>query len=85
MATRSVILAWKIPWTEEPGGLQSMGSQRVKLNLVKEPDTGSLIGRYFSIHRLETFLDISNNVKTCRQTVLPTNIKKVKEKVYHIL
>ena len=38
MATRSVILAWKIPWTEEPGGLQSMGSQRVKLNLVKEPD-----------------------------------------------
>ena len=29
MATRSCILAWKIPWTEEPGGLQSMGSQRV--------------------------------------------------------
>ena len=29
MATHSRILAWKIPWTEEPGGLQSMGSQRV--------------------------------------------------------
>ena len=29
MATRSSILAWKIPWTEESGGLQSMGSQRV--------------------------------------------------------
>ena len=29
MATRSSTLAWKIPWTEEPGGLQSMGSQRV--------------------------------------------------------
>ena len=29
MATLSSILAWKIPWTEEPGGLQSMGSQRV--------------------------------------------------------
>jgi len=29
MATRSSILAWRIPWTEEPGGLQSMGSQRV--------------------------------------------------------
>ena len=28
-ATHSSILAWKIPWTEEPGGLQSMGSQRV--------------------------------------------------------
>ena len=29
MATHSSILAWRIPWTEEPGGLQSMGSQRV--------------------------------------------------------
>ena len=29
MATYSSILAWKIPWTEEPGGLQSVGSQRV--------------------------------------------------------
>ena len=29
MATHSNILAWTIPWTEEPGGLQSMGSQRV--------------------------------------------------------
>ena len=29
MATRSSILAWRIPWTEEPGGLQSVGSQRV--------------------------------------------------------
>ena len=29
-ATHSSILAWKIPWTEEPGGLQSMGSQRVR-------------------------------------------------------
>ena len=29
MATHSSTLAWKIPWTEEHGGLQSMGSQRV--------------------------------------------------------
>ena len=29
MATHSSILAWKIPWTEEPGKLQSMGSQKV--------------------------------------------------------
>ena len=29
MATHSSILAWRIPWTEESGGLQSMGSQRV--------------------------------------------------------
>jgi len=30
MATHSNILVWRIPWTEEPGGLQSMGSQRVR-------------------------------------------------------
>ena len=32
MATHSSILAWRIPWAEEPGGLQSMGSKRVRLN-----------------------------------------------------
>ena len=30
IATLFSILAWRIPWTEEPGGLQSMGSQRVR-------------------------------------------------------
>ena len=32
LATHSSILAWEIPWTEEPGRLQSMGLQRVKHN-----------------------------------------------------
>ena len=32
MTTHSSILAWEIPWTEEPGGLQSMGLQRVGHN-----------------------------------------------------
>ena len=32
VATHSSILAWKIPWTEEPGRLQSLGSQRVRHN-----------------------------------------------------
>ena len=32
MATYSSILAWRIPWTEEPGRLQSMGSQKVRHN-----------------------------------------------------
>ena len=32
MATHSSFLAWKIPWTEDPGGLQSMGSQKVGHN-----------------------------------------------------
>ena len=34
MATHSNILAWRIPWTEEPGGLQSMESQRVRYDQV---------------------------------------------------
>ena len=34
LATHSSILAWEIPWTKEPGGLQSMGSQRVRHDLV---------------------------------------------------
>ena len=33
MATHSTILAWEVPWTEEPGGLQSRGLQRVGHNL----------------------------------------------------
>ena len=34
MATHSGILAWRIPWTQEPGGLQSRGSQKVRDDLV---------------------------------------------------
>ena len=37
MATHSSILAWEIPWTEEPDGLQSMESQRVEHNLATKP------------------------------------------------
>ena len=37
MATQSNILAWEIPWTEEPGGLQSMGSQVVGLDWAHTP------------------------------------------------
>ena len=47
MATHSSILAWRIPWTKEPGGLQSMGSQRVRrdsaTNTHTSPDFSSLL------------------------------------------
>ena len=36
MSTHSSILSWRIPWTEEPGGLQSTGSQRIKCDLATE-------------------------------------------------
>ena len=39
MAAHSSILAWRIPWTEEPGGLQSVGSQRVRPNLATKQTT----------------------------------------------
>ena len=45
MATQSSILAWKIPWTEEPDGLQSMGSQMVGGDLATERT-------YTYLHRL---------------------------------
>ena len=35
IATHSSILAWRIPWTEEPGGLQSMGSHTIELDTVE--------------------------------------------------
>ena len=43
MATYSSIVAWEIPWTEEPGGLYSMGLQRVGHDLVNKQQQQSLI------------------------------------------
>ena len=42
MATHPSILAWRIPLTEEPGGLQSMGSQRVRHNLATKQQQQTL-------------------------------------------
>ena len=52
MTTPSTILAWEIPWTEEPGGLQSEESQRVRQNSMTkhstaDPDTG----KFSKIHK----------------------------------
>ena len=46
MATHSSILAWRIPWMEEPGGLQSMGSQRVRHNLSNLAHTSESTKRF---------------------------------------
>ena len=52
MATHSSILGWRIPWTEEPGGLQSMGSQRAGHDLGTKPPSRKVAGKelYFSCH-----------------------------------
>ena len=46
-APHSNALAWKIPWTEEPGGLQSMGSQRI--GIYQESDTTERLHYHFSL------------------------------------
>ena len=45
MATHASILAWKIPRTEEPGGLQSMGSHRVRHDLATKPQQQLRVNR----------------------------------------
>ena len=52
MANHSSILPWRIPWTEEPGGLKSMGLQRVRYNWATKHSGESLF-----VH--ETFPDLS--------------------------
>ena len=44
MATHSSILAWRIPWTEKPGGLQSMGLQRVRHHWATELEHAERMG-----------------------------------------
>ena len=50
MATHASILAWKNPWTEEPGGLQSMGSQKSRTNI------HTCMGRSKNLGSLKFFL-----------------------------
>ena len=45
-AAHSSILAWEIPWTEEPGGLQSMGSQKLRQDLATKQQ--ELLSEYLS-------------------------------------
>ena len=47
MATHGSILAWEIPWIEEPGGLQSMGSQRVRHDWATKPPARILTPGYW--------------------------------------
>ena len=50
MVTHSSILTWRIPWTEEPGGLQSMDLQNVRGNWETNINYGHLINRYLNFY-----------------------------------
>ena len=53
MATHSSILAWRIPWTEEPGGLQSIRSQKSRTQLSTHSHTSSAEQHLTDVHRCD--------------------------------
>ena len=57
-ATHSSILAWKIPWTQGPGGLQSMGSQRVVHDLATFTYNHIYIHIYIHTYRMSLHLSV---------------------------
>ena len=69
MATHSSILAWEIPWIEEPGGLQSIGSHRVGHDLVTKQTTKSLL-KLMSIELVTP----SNHLILCQPLLLLPSI-----------
>ena len=74
MATHCSI-AWRSPWTEEPGGLQSMGSQRVGHNLeTKQRQHGYMTDFYAFILVSSTFMEIINHSQQWMQSKFPTRV-----------
>ena len=64
MATHSSILAWRIPWMEEPGGLQSMGSQRVGHDLATQPPPPPIVKGLFPLKFIltkDSSIDLKKN------------------------
>ena len=73
MATHSSILTWKIPWTEEPGGLQSTGSQRGGHDLVTNgscPDTARC-GLVPNLLLSESLICVSGFAESFKEIYLP--------------
>ena len=70
MATHSSVLAWRIPWTEEPGGLQSMGSQRVRHDwATKQQQQQTLIKTQISPMILTNKLQVGHSNFRCQLQV----------------
>ena len=70
MATHSSILAWEIPWTEEPGRLQSMRSQRVGQDLATKRKQQRVINhtKKNSYHLLQNFCELNPFVSLLAQS-----------------
>ena len=79
MATHSSIHAWKIPWTEEPGGLQSMGSRRVRHNW----ETSVCVCVCVLIGR--KVMTNPDSILKSRDITLPTKVPQVKAMVFPVV
>ena len=77
MATHSSILAWKIPWTVEPGRLQSMGLQRVR------HDWATSLS--LSLYSLERFMTNPDSILKSRDITMPTKVRLVKAMVFLVI
>ena len=87
MATHYSTLAWKIPWTEEPGRLQSMGSQRVRhdwgTKITADGDCSHEIKRHLLLGR-KAMTNLESLLKT-RDIILPTKVHLVKAIVFPLV
>ena len=75
MAIHSSILAWRIPWTEEPGGLQSMGLQRVGYDWATNTHTHKYIVKVWRMHGARINYITKKGLKTKSKEVITRNIK----------
>ena len=76
MTTQSSILAWRIPWTEEPGSLQSMGSQRVRHNgAYTQAHTHPLARQWLGLHAFMPWTQVQSLVGDLRPCKLPGVVK----------
>ena len=83
MATHSSILAWRIPWREKPGRLQSTGSQRVyeanSHTYAHQSSKTSVVQEFFSgyitlVLHIHSQISFGSLKKTCDYTVYPDNL-----------
>ena len=85
----SCIHAWRIPWTEDPGGLQSMGLQRVRHDLVTETITKpNGKSRENCLKRNSTLLNVYlffKKKKKERDITLPTKVHLVKAMIFPVV
>ena len=83
MATHFSILAWRIPWTEYPGGLQSMGLQRVRYSWVTNTDTYTYTHTHTHTHDWVMSIDTHTHTHSLLTTGEPCSFKWINKRTQH--